>query len=94
MPRSNSKLWYQQRKEMGLCPQCGNPAQEGKVLCFACAQKQNTYIQSEGKKKHAAYMRSLYNRRRTEGLCVKCGKPANENSAYCDFHKRRPRCTI
>lgn len=47
-------------------------------------------IQSDGKKKHAAYMRSLYNRRRTEGLCVKCGKPANGNSAYCDLHKRRP----
>lgn len=91
MPRANTKLWYQQRKEMGLCPQCENPAQEGKVLCLACAQKQSKYIQSRGKEKHAAYMRKLYAQRRAEGLCVKCGKPVIGNSAYCDLHKRRPR---
>lgn len=64
-----SKKRYEERKRMGLCPQCGNPHAEGKIMCQACLD-------------NAAKDRE-YKRKRH--ICVKCGSnEAAPNRNYCD----------
>lgn len=42
--RKNQKSLREQRKELGLCTKCGQPAVEGKTLCQNCLEAQREYI--------------------------------------------------
>ncbi len=63
----------QQRKEAGLCIECGNPSRENKTRCSRCAEKAKIYDKCIKEKKKAA------------GLCIRCGKyPSVPNKTICE----------
>lgn len=72
-----SKSTYQNRKEKGLCVQCGKkPPIEGKVMCAECAEQKKVY------------QRETREWRRNLGFCSRCGK----NRIFGD-EKECPECT-
>lgn len=63
----------QNRRRLGLCVACGNPADPNRVRCIACLQKASKTIA----KLHAKW--------KAQGLCVRCGKiPPRPNRATCE----------
>ena len=74
-----SKEKYFERKEKGLCVQCGKPNDNGKVICDECVLKRKkAYIQR-------------CNKRIAEGGCVLCGKPLWGETQYCEEHYKNKR---
>ena len=54
-----------QRREAGLCGNCGREARPGKKTCQLCADKQATMYQARR------------DRRRAAGQCYSCGRPSD-----------------
>src|ERR687888_518610 len=57
---------YRQRKEAGLCPQCGGPRDTQFVCCSICLKKKR-----DGKARRVA-----------EGRCSNCGAPRDTEHPY------------
>lgn len=74
-----SKEKYYERKEKGLCVQCGKPNDNGKVTCDECTLN-----------RRRAYIKRC-NKRIAEGGCVLCGKPLWGATQYCEEHYKNKR---
>ena len=76
--KEQSKRIYDERKEKGLCPRCGNEKpEEGHKWCKTCLKKKQRYRLRKGKKNIRA-------ERDAELLCIGCGKPERvEGKKYC-----------
>lgn len=78
-------LTYNRRKEMGLCPACGNePKPENGVYCEKCREKQRAKYKQRCMKETMTEketrldrdnrrVKSLVHKRRMQGLCGQCG---------------------
>lgn len=65
-----------ERKNAGLCVQCGQPAKEGLTRCI----KHNEMFKQ--------YMRDRRAKRKTAGLCVRggCSEPGRSGTTLCEAH--------
>ena len=78
--RQSYKMNYYQRKAMGLCVQCGKPAQQGHVRCYECNIK------------HRNSARRDRNRKANEkapGTCCWCSSPVKPGFKLCEAHYNR-----
>lgn len=62
------KITYNERKSKGLCPACGQPANDGYVTCKSCRNARQ-------KKKEA---------KKLLGLCVDCNAPTKKGTNLCE----------
>ena len=60
-----------ERKAVGLCRYCGEPATDGMATCQPCREK---YRKRMGKQ---------INARRRNGLCIRCGRPRKPGYRQC-----------
>ena len=66
---------YQQRRQAGLCPTCGERRQSAQYIrCFVCRVKE---CQRKAAKR---------DRRRQQGQCVRCLTPALPGMTVCAAH--------
>lgn len=65
---------YQERRKLGLCTQCAQPA-EGKTRCKACNEHRNE--RQDAKRKAA----------RRAGVCTQCSARAVEGGKLCQGHR-------
>ncbi len=63
------------RRTAGLCPWCGDPAEEGKTRCKTCLQKNADYLKARRAKRLAA------------GLCFRCLQPVVPGKTLCEGHQ-------
>lgn len=66
-----SKTLYYQRKEQGLCVQCGKPNDKTGTRCKDCTQKSTEYARERREK------------RRLLGLCPRCGNQLMGDEVNC-----------
>lgn len=59
------------KKALGLCSTCSDPAEEGKVLCIRCRDK------------NLAAGKAKYLRHKSKGLCHRCGAEVLVNCKLC-----------
>lgn len=78
------KEYYHTYKNLGICTSCGkNKAEEGKVQCFECAEKDANRTRTYDKKR-----KSEYNKRKKElcdafGVCTTCMKRDKYKGKQC-----------
>lgn len=85
---------YALYKSLGMCPDCGGKAEDGKVFCFSCnsyrleIQKEaraNGYrkpCEKTGEKRK--YRKLHYERLKAQGICPYCGRhKAQEGKVAC-----------
>lgn len=78
------KRYYHTYKKLGICTACGkNKAEEGRVLCFECAEKDINKTKTYDKKR-----KSEYNKRKKElcdafGICTTCMKKEKYKGKRC-----------
>jgi len=83
--------YYKERrdwlKKYGLCINCKEKAEPGKLYCFECAEKASArsrrYHQEHAQEKNER-SRNRYSRLKESGICVRCGKrQAEKGKAHC-----------
>ena len=78
------KEYYHTYKNLGICTACGkNKAEEGRVLCFECAEKDANRKRSYDKNR-----KREYNKRKKElcdafGICTTCMKREKHKGKRC-----------
>lgn len=70
---------YHDRKEQGLCVQCGMPFDNGKVRCDACTKDKSDY-----NKNRYAFLKLM-------GRCTRCGKKTQNGCPTCECCKIKNR---
>ena len=72
-PAWYARIYTEQRKEKGLCVECGKtPAAKDRVCCEECLAKKS------------AVLRRIYNERKREGLCTECGRVPKGKTLRCE----------
>ena len=78
-----TNLFYQKRKEAGLCVRCGKPAMECKVHCESCIEKINSY-RKKNRERLVSELKKRFEYLKSVGICTKCGKnQALPGRNYC-----------
>lgn len=78
------KEYYHTYKKLGICTACGkNKAEENRILCFECAEKDANRVRTYDKKR-----KSEYNKRKRElcdafGVCTTCMKKDKYKGKRC-----------
>lgn len=71
MPYANPRKRYAERKAVGLCVRCPDPAIAGQRHCAACADKEKNRLAKSNAERKAV------------GLCCSCSAPAVAGKVQC-----------
>jgi len=73
--KSNRQIVYQQKKERGCCPRCGNKLRKNYKFSY-CEDCRNYFrnYNKESAETISAMRRSRYEQRKQNNQCPRCGK--------------------
>lgn len=70
--------WVQTRREAGLCPRCGKPAEDGYIICKRCRVKDNRRREKKRRENDASPWRWQ------DGICWTCKRrPVLDGKKLC-----------
>ncbi len=72
------KELFAKRVSLGLCPQCGERAEEGRKHCASCIATRHAH--------NRAYRQRRLSVGHQKGVCTRCGRPRIGRTVWCDKH--------